>query len=141
MKYIGPQSRFEIVNRQSSNRQSYDVVAVLSGLEPHRTLLEKDIIARYSGKEERVLIVQGLMHRPNTRIIRGNITIVPYLNDTDLASALLSANHIIARPFVLLGCELGEEINPIMYTQNEWKSYQATPFYENVQHDAVNLLS
>ena len=97
VKYIGPQSRFEIVNRQSSNRQSYDVVAVLSGLEPHRTLLEKDIIARYSDKEERVLIVQGLMHRPNTRIIRGNITIVPYLNDTDLASALLSANHIIAR--------------------------------------------
>ena len=47
----------------------------------------------------------------------------------------------VSYPFVLLGCELGEEINPIMYTQNEWNSYQATLFYENVQHDAVNLLS
>ena len=47
----------------------------------------------------------------------------------------------VSYPFVLLGCELGEEINPIMYTQKEWRSYSATPFYENVQHDAVNLLS
>lgn len=46
----------------------------------------------------------------------------------------------VSYPFVLLGCELGEEINPIMYTEQEWQSYRATPFYENVQHDAVNLL-
>lgn len=46
----------------------------------------------------------------------------------------------VSYPFVLLGCELGEEINPIMYTEEEWQSYRATPFYENVQHDAVNLL-
>lgn len=47
----------------------------------------------------------------------------------------------VSYPFVLLGCELGEEINPIMYTEKEWRSYQATPFYENVQQDAINLLS
>ena len=47
----------------------------------------------------------------------------------------------ISYPFVLLGCELGEEINPIMYTEKEWKSYEATPFYENVKRDAINLLS
>lgn len=47
----------------------------------------------------------------------------------------------VSYPFVLLGCELGEEINPILYTEKEWESYQATPFYENVQHDAINLLS
>lgn len=47
----------------------------------------------------------------------------------------------VSYPFVLLGCELGEEINPIMYTAKEWKSYQATPFYENVEQDAISLLS
>ena len=46
----------------------------------------------------------------------------------------------VSYPFVLLGCELGVEINPIMYTEEEWQSYRATPFYENVQHDAVDLL-
>ena len=47
----------------------------------------------------------------------------------------------VSYPFVLFGCELGEEINPILYTEKEWQSYQATPFFENVQHDAINLLS
>jgi predicted glycosyltransferase len=109
--YIGPLSRFgnqssnrQSSNRQSSNRQSYDIVAVLSGLEPHRTLLEQDILARYVNHKSQiinhkseVLLVQGLMNRPNTRIKRGNITIVPYLRDEELVPALLGAKHIIAR--------------------------------------------
>jgi predicted glycosyltransferase len=73
------------------------VVAVLSGLEPHRTLLENEIIARYQDSAEQVLIVQGLMHRPNTRIKRGNLTIVPYMGDNELVLVLLGAKHIIAR--------------------------------------------
>lgn len=47
----------------------------------------------------------------------------------------------VSYPFVLLGCELGEEINPIMYTAKEWQLFSATPFYENVQNDALNLLA
>ena len=98
IEYIGPLSRFQ---KQSpiTNHQSpiFDVVAVLSGLEPQRTLLEQKIIARYSNTEERVLIVQGLMHRPNTRIKRGNTTIVPSMTDAELVPAMLGANHIIAR--------------------------------------------
>ena len=96
VEYIGPLSRFQNTPN-ILNTPNYSVVAVLSGLEPHRTLLEQEIVARYTGKEERILIVQGLMHRPNTRIKRGNITIVPYMADTELASALMGARHIIAR--------------------------------------------
>ena len=43
------------------------------------------------------MIVQGLMNRPNTRMKRGNITIVPYLGDEELARVLHGARHIIAR--------------------------------------------
>ena len=79
VRYIGPQSRFEPYR------------------EPQRTLLEREIVSRYQGKEEHVLIVQGLLNRPNTRMKRGNITLVPYLGDRELAEALLGARHIIAR--------------------------------------------
>ena len=96
VQYIGPLSRFQS-SQNNQNNQSYDVVAVLSGLEPHRTLLENEIITRYQDSAEQVLIVQGLMHRPNTRIKRGNLTIVPYMGDNELVSVLLGANHIIAR--------------------------------------------
>ena len=98
IEYIGPMSRFAVHRTQYTvHPTSFDVVAVLSGLEPHRTLLEQDILARYTGKEERVLIVQGLMSRPNTRIKRGNLIIVPYIADAELAAALCEAKHIIAR--------------------------------------------
>ena len=44
-----------------------------------------------------MLIVQGLMNRPNTRFKRSSITIVPYLNDAELIAAMQHANRIIAR--------------------------------------------
>lgn len=46
----------------------------------------------------------------------------------------------VSYPFVLLGCDLGTEINPIMYTQKEWEAYNITPFYENVQRDGINII-
>ena len=42
-------------------------------------------------------------------------------------------------PFVLLGCEIGEEINPIMYTKKEWENYRDTPFYENATNEGIYL--
>ena len=111
LEYIGPLSRFSITNHQSPiTNSTYDVVAVLSGLEPHRSLLEQDILARFSNNQspitnhqspitnnQSLLLIQGLMNRPNTRIKRGNITLVPYLKDDELIPALLGAKHIIAR--------------------------------------------
>ena len=95
MTYIGPLSRFQPTS--DSTNEPYATVAVLSGLEPQRTLLEQALVARYQKSEKQVLIVQGLIGRPATRIKRGNITIVPYLNDTQLAACLTQAEHIIAR--------------------------------------------
>ena len=96
-QYIGPLSRFHSSITNHPSPINYEVVAVLSGLEPQRTLLEQELIERYSGKEERVLIVQGLVNHPNTRIKRGNLTIVPSMADAELVPALLNARHIIAR--------------------------------------------
>ncbi len=100
ISYIGPLSRFDqrISNNQSTpSAPKYEVVAVLSGLEPQRTMLEKELLARYQDTEQSVLIVQGLMHRPNTRLKRGKISIVPHMDDAELAAALTGAKHIIVR--------------------------------------------
>ncbi|MBR1800935.1 MAG: nucleotidyltransferase domain-containing protein [Bacteroidaceae bacterium] len=45
----------------------------------------------------------------------------------------------VSFPFVSLGWDINEEINPIMYTQSEWEKYDFTPFYENVEHDGITL--
>ncbi len=46
----------------------------------------------------------------------------------------------VSYPFVLLGCDLNTEINPILYTKKEWESYNFTPFHENVKRDGIVLL-
>lgn len=46
----------------------------------------------------------------------------------------------VSYPLVELGWVLGEQINPIVYTQNEWEKSNVTPFYDNVQKDAIQIL-
>ncbi len=41
----------------------------------------------------------------------------------------------IGYPFVLLGWEIGADINPQLYTINDWNKHSITPYYSNVEHD------
>ncbi len=99
--YIGPLSRFSDSpsckenGQRSTNRP--EVVAVLSGPEPQRTLLEEKIMNEWHGRQEQVLIVRGLPGRPNMRVRRDNIILVPYISDKELSEALCSASVVISR--------------------------------------------
>ena len=42
-------------------------------------------------------------------------------------------------PLTMLGWDLGEQINPIMYSAKEWEASRITPFYQNVVQDAIVL--
>lgn len=46
----------------------------------------------------------------------------------------------VSYPFVELGWKLNEQINPIMYTQEEWKANSITPFYDNVIREGISLI-
>lgn len=104
VKYIGPLSRFSaIANSDDSSspygevRRGSTIVALLSGPEPQRSLLEESLIRRYEKQTERVLIVRGLMQGPLTRTTHGNITLLPRMDDDKLIAALLNCRTIIAR--------------------------------------------
>ena len=97
--YIGPLSRFTLPETSDSSTptKTYDTVAVLSGLEPQRSLFEQQLRERFAHSEQEVLLVQGLIGRPRTTIHRGHLTVVPHLSDNEMRGALLHAHHIIAR--------------------------------------------
>lgn len=42
-------------------------------------------------------------------------------------------------PLTMLGWELGEEINPVMYSTKEWQKYKITPFYKNVEKEGIKI--
>ena len=96
VRFIGPLSRFTDYRSVTPNRQ-YEVVIVLSGPEPQRSLLEGRLLREWQGRTEQVLLVRGLMKEPQTTMRRQNVTLMPYLGDEALAEALLGAGNIIAR--------------------------------------------
>jgi len=96
VKYIGPLSRFTMQNAECT-MSVYKTVVVLSGLEPQRTILEKELIDRLRQEGKPALLVRGKINEPFTRISIGEVTIVPYLNDAEMMSAMQSADKIICR--------------------------------------------
>jgi len=49
-------------------------------------------------------------------------------------------DYDVGYPFRELGWDMGEEINPQVYSKKEWDRYSFTPFYKNVEHDKKVLL-
>ncbi len=98
VRFIGPLSRFRSASEYDvASAPDYDVVAVLSGPEPQRTLFEQAIVRRFECSDLRVLVVRGTISDPATRVRQGNITFVPCLDDDTLAAVLLKTRRIIAR--------------------------------------------
>ena len=100
VKYIGPLSRFassEGTPKELRRNSEYSVVAILSGLEPQRSIFEQAILERYANTPDKVLIVRGKVAEAQTIISRNNITMVASLSDQALLEVMEQATTIIAR--------------------------------------------
>ena len=100
VKYIGPLSRFtssEGTPKELRRNSEYSVVAILSGLEPQRSIFEQAILERYANTPDKVLIVRGKVAEAQTIISRNNITMVASLSDQALLEVMKQATTIIAR--------------------------------------------
>ena len=100
-KYIGPLSRFSLCTSEKIQAgcriNHYSTVAILSGLEPQRTIFEQQILHRFSISTDSLLLVRGKVSEPQTTIQKNNITIVPNLNDSEMVIAMTNAQKIIVR--------------------------------------------
>ncbi len=94
VKYLGPMSRF--YDMKCKGRKDYDIVAIVSGIEPHRQFLIDRLYGLLFNKEYRVLIISG---RPDKDFEQkdGNIHIVSHLDDRELCEYVRGAKIIIAR--------------------------------------------
>ena len=100
VKYIGPLSRFtfsEGISTPNPSNLKYPIVAVLSGLEPQRTLFEQELLERFRENTTPVLIVRGKIGGPRCKTSVGSVTMIPYISDSELLLLLLQAEKIIAR--------------------------------------------
>jgi uncharacterized protein (TIGR00661 family) len=94
VKYLGPLSRFEKV----SIEKKYDLLLLISGPEPQRTILEKVLLHELKGFTGKVLLVRGLPGNTETAITNTDtITTADHLSATDLNTAIEQADWIICR--------------------------------------------
>ncbi len=92
-KYIGPLSRLT----RHHLEKKWDLLAVLSGPEPQRGILEEKIkeqLRSYSGKS---MIVQGIVKDQQQITREGKITIVNYMLHRELGEAIEQSELILAR--------------------------------------------
>ncbi len=94
-RYIGAVSRFD-PHMQATERKGFRIVAVISGPEPQRTMLEGSLIEQLQHTEGQHLLIQGLPAKPGDRQ-QGNVRVRGHLSGQDLQQALLGAELIISR--------------------------------------------
>ncbi len=92
--YIGPLSR---LLPQPAGRYLYKWLIVLSGPEPQRTLLEKQLVAAMETVEGRALFVRGLPLAVEALPVPKHCEVVNHLSSTELQEAFAQSEFIISR--------------------------------------------
>lgn len=92
-KYMGPLSRF---TKQSITDKKYDVLILLSGVEPQRTLLEKKLTEIFSDTGLRVALVRGTAKKTTT-LFAANFEVFDIAGTKTLETLFASSKKIICR--------------------------------------------
>jgi len=93
VRYIGALSRMKATNTTSD----YDILAILSGPEPQRSIFESVLLQKLSELDKKILLIQGLV-APETKIrMHNNIKIINFVNTNELQKLINRSETIIAR--------------------------------------------
>ena len=93
VRYIGILSRMKAEHTKSD----YDILAILSGPEPQRSIFESVLLQKLSELDKKILLIQGLV-APETKIrMHNNIKIINFVNTNELQKIINRSETIIAR--------------------------------------------
>ncbi len=93
--FIGTLSRFKKSATAVSNK--YDVLAIISGPEPQRSIFEKLVIEQLKQSKLKAIVVCGKPQGNQSKQIINNLEIISHLTSEELQNAILQSNIIIAR--------------------------------------------
>ncbi|MDX1472392.1 MAG: glycosyltransferase, partial [Flavobacteriaceae bacterium] len=93
IRHLGPLSRFS----KQDIELKYDLLVLLSGPEPQRSLLESKLMKELDSYSGKALMVRGVVENRIQKYRRGNITIYNYLTSSELELKLLESKVVICR--------------------------------------------
>lgn len=91
--YIGPLSRL----KPQEGKENNQILVLLSGPEPQRTLLEEKIIEQIMNIDEQFLVVRGLPTDSQQLADSSSIAFKNHLSSSDLSDAIARAKLVICR--------------------------------------------
>lgn len=101
-KFIGPLSRFGTngitINDSHDPKRSYDLMAIISGPEPQRSIFEKIVLKQLKGTSLKSIIVRGVPEKNEKIQLSENIEIVSHLETNQMRETMLSSGLILSRP-------------------------------------------
>ncbi len=99
--FVGPLSRFSNViakeERLKQSHNSYEIMAIISGPEPQRSIFEKLILAQIKQTNLKALVVCGKTELEQKIETLGNIELISHLKADEMQQAFLNSQLIIAR--------------------------------------------
>ncbi|WNH13660.1 glycosyltransferase [Thalassobellus suaedae] len=93
LEYIGPLSRFEKKQATIIN----DVLILLSGPEPQRTLLEEKLLLEFKNYKGKVVFIQGIMETEQSIQVLGNMTIYNFMTSELLEKTINESALVLSR--------------------------------------------
>ena len=96
VKYVGLLSRFE--SPSVTETKDIDVLAILSGPEPMRTILEHQVLDTLSQISGNHAVILGIPGASLKEAKRGNISLYSHLETADFARMVARAQTVLARP-------------------------------------------
>lgn len=93
LKFIGPLSRF---NKTMSNSK-YDIMLLLSGPEPQRTLLEQKVLCELKDYKGTVVVIQGNVENIQKVTHQNKVTTFNFMTTVELEHTIKSSDLIISR--------------------------------------------
>ena len=93
--FTGPLSRFKL--KDIPETEHFDLLVILSGPEPQRTIFEKIILDQVSETDLKTVVLQGKPEKKGKQE-HGNVTLIPHTGDREMAGFIQSAPLIISRP-------------------------------------------
>lgn len=93
VKYIGPLSRFDKVDLP----QRYELMVVLSGPEPQRTILENQLRTEIIASDKTALFISGVVEDQQKTEQIGNVTFVNYMTSDELQDAYNQSALVLCR--------------------------------------------
>lgn len=98
LRFAGPLSRFNYPNYHKPNIR-YDLLVILSGPEPSRTILENTLLRQFQQTKLKILFVRGKVDSEieNEETIH-NVVKLNYLNSSDMQRAILMSRVVLCRP-------------------------------------------